>query len=662
VKPYNIHTLRYALCFLAAFGLFIHGASPTVSFEDTGELITAASCLGLSHPPGYTWLTLLGALFMRLPTGDPAFRMNVLSAACGAGTVAAVFAFTQALAAGLPGAALRALAASAAAVALVLSRTMWWQSGIAEKYSLSILLTVLTMLAIFRAWRDGHPTSAAVAAFLFGLNLSHHPHGLHLAPVALAVLWRHRRRFSFLVMLVFLASLPMLVRTAVIPIRSGANPVMNWGKPDNFARLRNYLMARQYKGGMFSARSAAEVGNRFVAHTFVYPVLEFGPVLALAAPGLVVLKSAGPGLILGAALTIGANILLTVPYTTPGIDLIAMRTVSTRRYLTSYAILAVLVGLGLAAAARRFPVWAAAGALLLAVPAIVNGGLARRDRNYLAWDFGFNEIAPLPAKSIFICEGDQQAFPLFYMRDGLGFRPDVAVLGQPFLCWEPMYRAYMPHHPELVFPRFVENPGEHMPRLMVANARRGPSFYSPGCTGKKSEEHLVPYGLVFRAYADPREAAAASKRPGRFPALRLRGVIGAEGRYQDPLTNTAIHNYSMAWAYRGAQALERGDPVMADRLLSEAVRLPAESLVRAAALTHLGMAREMRGRDAEALFQQAVDIEQGFSPALLRLARISLARGNPNRARGLLLRAARNPDYLSAGETAELSKLMSQLP
>ena len=75
----------YCLIFLASFGLFLISASPTVSFEDTGELVWAADCLGVTHPPGYPWLTMLGALFMRLPAGDPAFRMTLLSACSAAG-------------------------------------------------------------------------------------------------------------------------------------------------------------------------------------------------------------------------------------------------------------------------------------------------------------------------------------------------------------------------------------------------------------------------------------------------------------------------------------------------------------------------------------------------------------------------------------------------
>src|SRR5438477_9692102 len=63
-----------------AFVLYLVTCSPTVNFTDSGELITVAWTGGIAHPPGYPLYTLIGILFVHLPFGDPAWRMNLISA------------------------------------------------------------------------------------------------------------------------------------------------------------------------------------------------------------------------------------------------------------------------------------------------------------------------------------------------------------------------------------------------------------------------------------------------------------------------------------------------------------------------------------------------------------------------------------------------------
>jgi hypothetical protein len=63
-----------------AFILYFITCSPTVNFTDSGELITVAWTGGIAHPPGYPLYTLLGSAFVHLPFGDPAWRLNILSA------------------------------------------------------------------------------------------------------------------------------------------------------------------------------------------------------------------------------------------------------------------------------------------------------------------------------------------------------------------------------------------------------------------------------------------------------------------------------------------------------------------------------------------------------------------------------------------------------
>jgi len=74
---------------LSSWALYAYTALPTLPFGDGPELIAAAACLGVAHPPGYPLYTLLGWVALQVPAGEPAWRVNLLSGlfaalACGA--------------------------------------------------------------------------------------------------------------------------------------------------------------------------------------------------------------------------------------------------------------------------------------------------------------------------------------------------------------------------------------------------------------------------------------------------------------------------------------------------------------------------------------------------------------------------------------------------
>src|SRR5476651_781898 len=59
--------------------------APSVTLEDSGELITAAAKFGVGHPPGYPLWTMSGFLLSHiLPFGSLAWRINLLCALFGA--------------------------------------------------------------------------------------------------------------------------------------------------------------------------------------------------------------------------------------------------------------------------------------------------------------------------------------------------------------------------------------------------------------------------------------------------------------------------------------------------------------------------------------------------------------------------------------------------
>ena len=91
--PYLWQKAIALLTFFLALGLYVLTLAPTVAtiFDDSLEFQLVTYLLGIAHPTGYPLYTLLGWLFTRLPVGDVAFRVNLMSAVFGALTIAFVY-------------------------------------------------------------------------------------------------------------------------------------------------------------------------------------------------------------------------------------------------------------------------------------------------------------------------------------------------------------------------------------------------------------------------------------------------------------------------------------------------------------------------------------------------------------------------------------------
>ena len=119
---------------------------------DPTEYTFVAATLGIAHPPGYAFITLLGKLFQTLiPFGDIALRMHLLSAA--AATLAAIFVF------GTVGAVGRALsvpyrtaAAVFAALTVALGTDFWQHSIHANPHIITATFLAANLFFLTKWW------------------------------------------------------------------------------------------------------------------------------------------------------------------------------------------------------------------------------------------------------------------------------------------------------------------------------------------------------------------------------------------------------------------------------------------------------------------------------------------------------------------------------
>jgi len=221
--------LLEAVVFVGTLALYWRTLAPSVAtiFDDSLEFQLVCPTLGIAHPTGYPLYTLLGKFFTLIPIGDAAYRVNLMSAFFAALTVVFTYLIVRMLTD-------NSLSAFFASLAIAVSSVFWSQAVIAEVYSLNAFFTALVVYLLLK-W-EAHrqrpgvgqvsipaiPNYLLLAAFVYGLSLTHHRLMLLLAPAMALFAWLTERRiftnlrFVSRLLLLFLA--PLLLY-AYIPLR-----------------------------------------------------------------------------------------------------------------------------------------------------------------------------------------------------------------------------------------------------------------------------------------------------------------------------------------------------------------------------------------------------------------------------------------------------------
>ena len=248
---------------LVALLVFRTTLLPGVHAWDTAEAQTVLPLMGTMHPTGFPAYVILGwvASVVLAPLGEPAFRVNLLSAILVAMAVGATVPLLRRLAVSLP-------VAVAAALGLAATPIVWSISAAADAHALHLVLVVLLVTALVRwerlvADRDaspGDPKAAAradrgivLAAGLFGVGLANHGLTVLLIPaIGLFVLATDRgvlRRPRLVV-----AALGTCLGVAALlylqlPLRAGPFPApLVYGHPDTWDGFWEIVLARQFQG------------------------------------------------------------------------------------------------------------------------------------------------------------------------------------------------------------------------------------------------------------------------------------------------------------------------------------------------------------------------------------------------------------------------------
>jgi hypothetical protein len=382
-----------SLAFAAPFALYVRTLAPTIYNLDSAELTTAAATGGLVRATGYPLYLLIGRVWSLLPVGDVGYRMNLLSAVCGALTVALGERILRRLGVG-------AWPRLAALGLLAVAHFFWAMALIAEVYTLHTAILAGVILALLRWAERPTPGRLALATFLLGIGFGNHVATVLAAPGCLWFVLSTAPRKALEPRSLALAAAGLAAGLAVylyLPLAYWTRPEFNYVgwfnaagefEPVNLATLQGlwWLVSGEVFAdvmmGYTTSEVIREVGHFGAELVRAFMVIGIGPGLV----GIVVAwrrsRPLGGLLVLVFAISAGFYINYRV------VDKDTM-------FLPAYLIWALWVGLGYqwlidwagqpSAAARRH----AAGAPVLALKAIMAGAVAFA----LSWNWPLTDLS-----------------------------------------------------------------------------------------------------------------------------------------------------------------------------------------------------------------------------------------------------------------------------
>jgi hypothetical protein len=425
---------------VSVIAIYLFTLAPTVLWAD-GAYFQRTAFDGTLRPDGgghWLWLTI-AKLFVRIPFGEVAYRVNLVSAFAGTATVIGLFLVARSLE-------LSQTASAIAALSLAVAHTFWMHSVRTEVYTVFTALMVVEMLLWFQwAERKLWPMLAALA--LFGLTLLGHQMAVLLLPAFGYLIWCRRKWLSvrdfFLAISFFLVGLI----PALIIIQKQIN------SPDLARSLVLYF---------------THAGIDYRQALFDYSIGKFPRDVALWL-GLLVLQFPGPAILLSLLAIIDIREWINVDkwqsiallYFTCAAFALGYR-VSDQYvfYLPSYIAFAIIVGLGWDSASKKW-LWLRPRTLAVLVglvifPPLVYFGLAntfarldvnplgirelpgREPNNYFLWpakngywgayNYGMGILQNLPPDSIVIADYTPLE-TLKYFQVVHGMRKDVQLIG-----------------------------------------------------------------------------------------------------------------------------------------------------------------------------------------------------------------------------------------
>ena len=230
------------ILFFCVLAIYIHNLSRATYGGDVGDLLAAASIMGVAHPPGYPLFTLIGFLLSRINLITPAFMIGLISAFSGALGALFFYLFSYRFTKSK-------LISLIAVLALVFSYYYWFYSEIAEVFALDNLFAIALLLLAVIYYQTKQRKYVFLLSLLAGLSLTNHQMIVLIFPslalLSVNNLFKEKQKVKtilFCLGFFLLGLLPYLY----VPLAASHNPAVNWDQVHDLNSFLRLVLRRDY--------------------------------------------------------------------------------------------------------------------------------------------------------------------------------------------------------------------------------------------------------------------------------------------------------------------------------------------------------------------------------------------------------------------------------
>jgi hypothetical protein len=623
---------------LLSFLIYGYTAAPSVSVEDTGELIAAAYVLGIPHPTGYPLWTLLAHVWgFMVPFGEYAWRINLFSGFWASLTLYFVV---------LTGIRLTGSkwASVTAALMLGFSFEFWEQSVIAEVYTLNAFFFAVCIYMLF-AWSESRePRHLVWFALVYGLSLTNHSTMFLVGPVFAAfILWQEPpllksgKRLASLLGIVLATQLVWLY----LPIRSLADPAMDWGNPETWSNFWKVFTRHQYQTILSGEeRTVTRFGAQLAvfAKTYAEQFNVLWILLPIIGFAIAIYKNRQAAAMLAALfLVVGLGAIIIPNFNLEYQDIWLNTTYWIPCYLA--AAIAAVYALDFFFRATKY---IAVPILAILMAFSVADNFRHNDmRGYAhSRQYATALLQTMETNAMYIGGADHAVFPLVYLQIVEGMRLDVTIMN-PYGYPSSEVVATLPDEIKSnlasppVFGRDTERVLDH---VMAKEIR---PIYSSARLASRGRK-IVSEGLLYRYYRIGEEHSTGEREAQLMENLdeSLSGV----NHNQDWTASLVEYEIQKSKLELELEKEISSDKLERKRLMMISIfGLPRDKRVS----TNLGQvfARHSEYNLAQTYLLHALDIDDDYTPAVLNLARVYVETDRYEEAKELLeKKLASGPD------------------
>lgn len=438
--------------FLLPYMVYLSALCPTVYVGDSGELVASAYTMGIAHPPGYSLYAVLGKIFIILvPLANIAYRINLITALLASLTVLLLYLLIIRLSVcGVRGseyashkpqtAYLVSFIAFSISLCFAFSKTFWSQAVDAEVYTLNMLLVILTFYLLMQ-WKEQidagkfHITRHFyLFSFIYGLSFTHHPTMIPLGLIYAVFIFINIKKISnkeFLTKAVLLFVIGFSIYL-YLPIRSLANPLMDWGNPETFKNTFEHIFRRQYGKISKIPRSLPLFISQLKTY-FELMFSQFTPYLLIFIPlGIYSLIKSYSKYILAVTISIflvfGVALTYVLNFSLTPLEIDVVKVF----FIPSYLMLLLWMFFGLKFIFEKLYLFKKLAVVSIVVvlicpvfPLQANYYENNLSRNYIAYDCSMNILRTVNNNGMIFVIGDDVMFPLAYLIKVEQMRPDI---------------------------------------------------------------------------------------------------------------------------------------------------------------------------------------------------------------------------------------------